>query len=61
MANEEYKAKAKERLSKRDAARLPQRQAQREKAADERRKEDALRSRDCLFLHLIDCRLGYMH
>ena len=28
MANEEYKAKEKERLAKRDAARLPQRQAQ---------------------------------
>ena len=35
MANEEYKAKAKERLSKRDAAR-----------ADERRKEDVLNSRE---------------
>ena len=59
MANEEYKAKEKERLAKRDAARLPQRQAQREEAADERRKEDALNARDDLFLHLIDGRLGY--
>ena len=56
MANEDYKAKEKERLAKRDAARLPQRQAQREEAAEELRKGEPQRRRDRLFDGLIDGR-----